>query len=178
MSESTDQVAEETTPVVEDVVEAAPDQPADPVAALTADLQRLQAEYANYRKRVERDRAVAHELAIALVLTELLATLDDIDRAASHNELTGGFKAVADQLTAITNRLGLEKYGSEGDAFDPQIHEALMHETSSDVAIATASKILQPGYKYKERILRPARVAVTEPAEESVSDVVAEPVGE
>ena len=127
MSDSTDQVAEETTPVVEDVVEAAPDQPADPVAALTADLQRLQAEYANYRKRVERDRAVAHELAIALVLTELLATLDDIDRAASHNELTGGFKAVADQLTAITNRLGLEKYGSEGDAFDPQIHEALMH---------------------------------------------------
>jgi len=178
MSESTDQVAEETTPVVEDVVEAAPDQQADPVAALTADLQRLQAEYANYRKRVERDRAVAHELAIALVLTELLATLDDIDRAASHNELTGGFKAVADQLTAITNRLGLEKYGSEGDAFDPQIHEALMHETSSDVATATASKILQPGYKYKERILRPARVAVTEPAEESVSDVVAEPVGE
>ena len=178
MSESTDQVAEETTTVVEDVVEAAPDQQADPVAALTADLQRLQAEYANYRKRVERDRAVAHELAIALVLTELLATLDDIDRAANHNELTGGFKAVADQLTAITNRLGLEKYGSEGDAFDPPIHEALMHETSSDVATATASKILQPGYKYKERILRPARVAVTEPAEEPVSDIVAEPVGE
>jgi len=163
MSESTDQVAEETTPVVEDVVEAAPDQQADPVAALTADLQRLQAEYANYRKRVERDRAVAHELAIALVLTELLATLDDIDRAASHNELTGGFKAVADQLTAITNRLGLEKYGSEGDAFDPQIHEALMHETSPAVKSPTASKILQPGYKFKDRILRPARVAVTDP---------------
>ena len=177
MSESTDQVAEETTPVVEDVVEAAPVQEIDPVAALTADLQRLQAEYANYRKRVERDRAVAHELAIALVLTELLATLDDIDRAASHNELTGGFKAVADQLTAITNRLGLEKYGSEGDAFDPQIHEALMHETSSDVAIATASKILQPGYKFKERILRPARVAVTEPAE-ATEEVIAETVGE
>jgi molecular chaperone GrpE len=162
-NETTDQVVEETTPVVEDVVEAAPEQEIDPVAALTADLQRLQAEYANYRKRVERDRAVSHELAIGAVLTELLATLDDIDRAADHNELTGGFKAVADQLVAITTRFGLEKYGTEGEPFDPQIHEALLHDTSADVAVATASKILQPGYKYKERILRPARVAVTDP---------------
>jgi molecular chaperone GrpE len=176
--ESTEQVEENATPVVEEVAEAAPDQAIDPVAALTADLQRLQAEYANYRKRVERDRAVAHELAIGLVLTELLATLDDIDRAASHNELTGGFKAVADQLIAITSRLGLEKYGTEGDAFDPQVHEALLHETSSDVAVATATKILQPGYKYKERILRPARVAVTEPEATPAPEVIAEPVGE
>jgi len=163
-TEATDQVVEETTPVVDEVVvEAALDQEIDPVAALTADLQRLQAEYANYRKRVERDRAVSHELAIGSVLTELLATLDDIDRAADHNELTGGFKAVADQLAAITTRFGLEKYGTEGEPFDPQIHEALLHDTSADVAIPTASKILQPGYKYKERILRPARVAVTDP---------------
>jgi molecular chaperone GrpE len=163
-------VTEESTPVVEDTVEevievAAPDQETDPVAALTADLQRLQAEYSNYRKRVERDRAVAHELAIGSVLTELLATLDDIDRASQHGELSGGFKAVADQLSSLTNRFGLEKYGTDGEPFDPQIHEALMHDTSADVAVATASKILQPGYKYKERILRPARVAVTEPAE-------------
>jgi molecular chaperone GrpE len=164
MNEATDQVVEETTPVVEEVVaEAAPDQVIDPVAALTADLQRLQAEYANYRKRVERDRALSHELAIGAVLTELLATLDDIDRAADHSELSGGFKAVADQLAAITTRFGLEKYGTEGEPFDPQIHEALLHETSADVAVPTASKILQPGYKYKERILRPARVAVTDP---------------
>lgn len=162
MTDSTSPVDE----VIEEVVEAAaPDQEIDPVAALTADLQRLQAEYSNYRKRVERDRAVAHELAIGAVLTELLATLDDIDRASQHGELTGGFKAVADQLASLTNRFGLEKYGVDGDEFDPQIHEALMHETSADVALATASKILQPGYKYKERILRPARVAVTEPAE-------------
>ena len=148
----------------ETVIEgAAPEQEIDPVAALTTDLQRLQAEYSNYRKRVERDRTVAHELAIGSVLTELLAILDDIDRAADHNELTGGFKAVADQLAAITNRFGLEKYGTEGEPFDPQIHEALLHDTSADVAVATASKILQPGYKYKERILRPARVAVTDP---------------
>jgi len=159
-------VTEETSVeelVVEDV---APDQIIDPVATLTNDLQRLQAEYANYRKRVERDRLVAHEMAIAAVLTELLALLDDVDRAEQHGELTGGFKAVADQLNSITSRIGLAKYGTEGEAFDPQIHEALMHETSSDVAVATASKILQPGYKYKERILRPARVAVTDPAGE------------
>ena len=165
MTEATDQVVEETTPVEEVVVEAAPEQEVDPVAALTADLQRLQAEYANYRKRVERDRAVSHELAIGAVLTELLATLDDIDRAADHNELSGGFKAVADQLAAITTRFGLEKYGTEGEPFDPQIHEALLHDTSADVGVASASKIVQPGYKYKERVLRPARVAVTDPAE-------------
>jgi molecular chaperone GrpE len=160
-----DQPNKETVDALDEEVveEVAPGQETDPVAALTADLQRLQAEYANYRKRVERDRAVAHEMAIGSVLTELLAILDDIDRAAEHNELTGGFKAVADQMATITNRFGLEKYGTEGDAFDPQIHEALLHDTSTDVAIPTASKILQPGYKYKERILRPARVAVTDP---------------
>jgi molecular chaperone GrpE len=155
-------MSEETTEqVVEEVVE--PGQEADPVATLTSDLQRLQAEYANYRKRVERDRAVAHESAVGAVLTELLALLDDVDRAEQHGELSGGFKAVADQLNSITSRIGLEKYGTEGEAFDPQIHEALMHEESAEVSVPTASKILQPGYKYKERILRPARVSVTDP---------------
>ena len=160
---TTNEVVEE---VVEDVVvEEAPGQETDPVATLTADLQRLQAEYSNYRKRVDRDRALAHDMAIGAVLTELLAIVDDIDRAAEHGELTGGFKSVADQIVNTTTRIGLEKYGEVGDAFDPAIHEALMHDTSADVAVATASKILQPGYKYIDRILRPARVSVTEPAE-------------
>ena len=144
-------MTEETTPVVEDTIEdvvvEAPGQETDPVASLTADLQRLQAEYANYRKRVERDRLVSSEMATAAVLTELLATLDDIDRASQHGELTGGFKAVADQLASLTNRFGLEKYGTDGDAFDPQIHEALMHDTSADVAVPTASKILKVSSK-------------------------------
>ena len=135
----------------------------DLTATLTADLQRLQAEYSNYRKRVERDRAVASEIAIAAVLSELLPTLDDLDRAQEHGELTGGFKSVADQLINIVTKLGLEKYGRDGEEFDPQIHEALMHETSSEIQSAVASKILQPGYKFKERVLRPARVAVTQP---------------
>jgi len=159
MSENIDESVDELASDVAAEVE----QTLDLTASLTADLQRLQAEYANYRKRVERDRAVAHELAVASVLSELLSTLDDIDRAAQHNELSGGFKSVADQLINTTTRIGLEKYGVDGDAFDPQIHEALMHETSADVAVPTASKILQPGYKYKERFLRPARVAVTDP---------------
>jgi molecular chaperone GrpE len=161
-------MSEDLVTEVSDVVEesiAEPGQATDPVSALTADLQRLQAEYANYKKRVERDRSLAHELAISSVLIELLPVLDDIERAQSHGELTGGFKAVADQIASATERIGLIKYGQEGDAFDPQIHEALLHDTSADVTTSTATKILQPGYKFKERILRPARVGVTDPEE-------------
>ena len=154
-------MSEETTAEV--VAEEAATESVDPVAALTEDLQRLQAEYANYRKRVERDRALSAEVAISSVLLEFLAILDDLDRAAAHNELSGGFKAVADQVIATTSKLGLEKFGDAPSAFDPNIHDALMHETSADVSETTVTKILQPGYKYKERILRPARVVVTDP---------------
>ena len=136
---------------------------ADPIITLTADLQRLQAEYANYRKRVDRDRSVAAEFSIAAVLAELLPVLDDLDRATEHGELTGGFKAVADRITATVERLGLTKFAEAPVAFNPEIHEALTHEVSKDVSEQTASKILQPGYKFKERIIRPARVAVTDP---------------
>ena len=160
MSENINETVDE---LAQDVAAEVEEESLDLTATLTADLQRLQAEYSNYRKRVERDRAVASEIAIAAVLSELLATLDDIDRAAEHGELTGGFKSVADQLINTTTKLGLEKYGEDGDAFDPQIHEALLHETSAEVTVPTASKILQPGYKFKERVLRPARVAVTDP---------------
>jgi molecular chaperone GrpE len=161
-------MSEDLVTEVSDVVEesiAEPGQVTDSVSALTADLQRLQAEYANYKKRVERDRSLAHELAVSSVLIELLPILDDIERAQSHGELTGGFKAVADQVASATERIGLIKYGQEGDAFDPQIHEALLHDTSANVTTSTATKILQPGYKFKERILRPARVGVTDPEE-------------
>ena len=154
-------MSEETTTEV--VTEEAATESVDPVAALTEDLQRLQAEYSNYRKRVERDRALSAEVAISSVLLEFLAILDDLDRAESHNELSGGFKAVADQVIATTSKLGLEKFGDAPSAFDPNIHDALMHETSADVSETTVTKILQPGYKYKERILRPARVVVTDP---------------
>jgi molecular chaperone GrpE len=130
---------------------------------LTEDLQRLQADYSNYRKRVDRDRAVAHELAVASVLHELLPILDDLDRARTHGELEGGFKSVADQIENAVSKIGLIKFGEAGTPFDPQIHEALMHLTSNEVSEVTATEILQKGYKYKERVLRPARVTVTDP---------------
>lgn len=135
----------------------------DPVAALTEDLQRLQAEYSNYKKRVDRDRLVASEIATAGALLEMLPILDDLDRAGEHGELTGGFKAIADQIQNVTKKLGLEKFGETPSLFDPNIHEALMHETSGAVTETTVTKILQYGYRYKERVLRPARVVVTDP---------------
>ncbi len=135
------------------------------LAERTADLQRLQAEYANYRKRVERDRAAVREQALASVLAELLPVLDDIGRAREHDELTGGFKSVADSLESTAVKLGLTMFGEAGDPFDPNVHEALMHSYSPDVAETTCVQILQPGYKVGERILRPARVAVAEPSD-------------
>ncbi len=130
----------------------------------TADLQRLQAEYANYRKRVDRDRAAVREHAVAGALTELLPVLDAIGQARDHGELSGGFKSVADSLQAALGKLGLVSYGQRGDAFDPKIHEALTHSYSPDVTEDTCVEVFQPGYKVGERILRPARVAVAEPA--------------
>ena len=135
----------------------------DEVAVLTSDLQRVQAEYANYRKRVDRDRITANEITTAIVLSEFLPVLDDISRAEEHGELTGGFKAVADQLETITTKLGLTKFSDVDVPFDPNIHEALMHSTSPDVTETSVTQVLQPGFKFKDRVIRPARVAVTDP---------------
>jgi len=135
------------------------------LAERTADLQRLQAEYANYRKRVERDRLAVREQALANVLTELLPVLDDIGRAREHGELSGGFKSVAESLESAAIKLGLTSYGEDGEPFDPKLHEALMHSYSPDVTETTCVQILQPGYKVGDRILRAARVAVAEPGE-------------
>jgi molecular chaperone GrpE len=134
------------------------------LAERTADLQRLQAEYANYRKRVDRDRVAVREQAVAGTLAGLLPVLDAIDQAREHGELSGGFKSVADSLQSATSRLGLVTYGEKGEPFDPKIHEALTSSYSPDVAEDTCVEILQPGYKVGDRILRPARVAVAEPA--------------
>jgi len=129
----------------------------------TADLQRLQAEYQNYRRRVERDRVTVKEIAAANLLTELLPTLDDIGRARDHGELVGGFKSVAESLETAVSKLGLQQFGKEGEPFDPTIHEALMHSYAPDVTEPTCVAILQPGYRIGERTIRPARVAVAEP---------------
>ncbi|MFC8518297.1 nucleotide exchange factor GrpE [Streptomyces sp. NPDC057257] len=129
----------------------------------TADLQRLQAEFQNYRRRVERDRITVREIAIANLLTELLPVLDDIGRARDHGELVGGFKSVAESLETVAAKMGLQQFGKEGEPFDPTIHEALMHSYAPDVTETTCVAILQPGYRIGERTIRPARVAVAEP---------------
>jgi molecular chaperone GrpE len=166
--EAVDDVDEVIEGIVEDVITAErQDAVADAEARLrerTADLQRLQAEYANYRKRVDRDRAAVREQAVAATLSGLLPVLDAISQARDHGELSGGFKSVADSLQAALGRLGLVTYGKKGDAFDPKIHEALTSTYSPDVAEDTCVEILQPGYQVGDRILRPARVAVAEPA--------------
>ncbi|WP_217210570.1 nucleotide exchange factor GrpE [Streptomyces sp. AC550_RSS872] len=129
----------------------------------TADLQRLQAEYQNYRRRVERDRIAVKEIAIANLLTELLPVLDDIGRAREHGELVGGFKSVGESVETVAAKMGLQQFGKEGEPFDPTIHEALMHSYAPDVTETTCVAILQPGYRIGERTIRPARVAVAEP---------------
>ncbi|GAA4002498.1 MULTISPECIES: nucleotide exchange factor GrpE [Streptomyces] len=129
----------------------------------TADLQRLQAEYQNYRRRVDRDRVTVKEIAVANLLSELLPVLDDIGRAREHGELVGGFKSVAESLETVAAKMGLQQFGKEGEPFDPTIHEALMHSYAPDVTETTCVAILQPGYRFGERTIRPARVAVAEP---------------
>jgi molecular chaperone GrpE len=133
------------------------------LAERTGDLQRLQAEYANYRKRVERDRIAVREIAMANALSELLPVIDDIGRAREHGELVGGFKSVAESLETVAAKMGLQQFGKEGEAFDPLVHEALMHSYSPDVTETTCVQILQPGYRIGDRTIRPARVAVAEP---------------
>jgi molecular chaperone GrpE len=129
----------------------------------TGDLQRLQAEFANYRRRVERDRQAVAEQALASVLVGLLPVLDDIDRARSHGEVDGGFKLVADGLETTLTKLGLTRFGESGEPFDPNVHEAMTHSLSAEATEPTCAEVYQPGYRVGERVLRPARVAVVEP---------------
>jgi molecular chaperone GrpE len=170
-------------PVTGEVREAAGDEPvapapaeevssADPrfdeltaeVAERTADLQRVTAEYANYRRRVDRDRETVLIGARVQFVTELLTVLDDLDRAESHGDLTGPFKAVGDKITAVVQKLGLEPFGLEGEPFDPALHEAVQHDTSDaqGPTVAVLSAVLRRGYRIADRVLRPAMVTVAD----------------
>lgn len=146
--------------------------PAEPsvehqLAERTADLQRLQAEYLNYKRRVDRDREAIRTNAIASVVSALLPVLDDIGRARQHDELYGGFKSVADSLVRALESYGLVPFGEEGDRFDPTVHEAMQHGYSNEVTDMVADQVLQVGYRMGDQVLRPARVTVLEPSEES-----------
>ena len=175
---------DDVTPDAAEVADAAPADEAAPAdvpaasagdAALEAlaaerleDLQRLQAEFVNYRRRVERDRDVARDTAVAGVLEALLPVLDDVHLARQHGDLEGGpFAAIAEKLEAVLTRFGLARYGEPGETFDPAVHEALIHtqaELAEGTTETTVVQILQPGYKAGERILRAARVAVADPS--------------
>ena len=135
------------------------------------DLQRLQAEYVNYKRRVDRDRAVVQEKAIADVLDSLLPVMDDIHAAREHGDLSDGpFAAIADKLESNLGKFGLERFGTVGERFDPNVHEALLHQAwdgtveAQDNDATTIVMVLQPGYRTGDRIIRPARVAVADPA--------------
>ena len=145
---------------------AAPAAEPDPrVVELTADLQRLQAEYLNYKRRVDRDRELVLQNAKYAILSSLLPVLDAIDRAREHGEVEGGFKAVADSLERVVEGQGLHKFGTPGDEFDPTKHEALMHGHSPDVTTSTCQNIVQSGYTIGDRVVRPAQVTVVDPEE-------------
>ncbi len=130
------------------------------------DLQRLQAEYVNYRKRVDRDRLVARDQTVVAMVESLLGVLDDVEAARQHGELADGpFAAIAEKLETALGRFGWERYGMAGETFDPTVHEALMHAHSDEVSEPTVVRVLQPGHKVGERIVRAARVAVAEPGD-------------
>ncbi|WP_458689627.1 nucleotide exchange factor GrpE [Nocardia tengchongensis] len=131
------------------------------LAERTSDLQRLTAEYANYRRRVERDRKVTIDTAKAAVVSELLPVLDDLDRARAHGDLDNGpLKSVADKLVTALQKQGLEEFGSEGEPFDPTLHEAVQHEGSG--ADPVLGMVMRKGYRFGDRVLRHALVGVTD----------------
>jgi molecular chaperone GrpE len=141
------------------------------VAERTADLQRLSAEYANYRRRVERDRETVLVNARVQFVSELLTVLDDLERADAHGDLTGPFKAVADKLIAVVQKLGLEAFGLEGEPFDPSVHEAVQHDpaTVSGPSVTVVATVLRRGYRIADRVLRPAMVAVADRADDGTT---------
>jgi molecular chaperone GrpE len=132
------------------------------LAERTADLQRVSAEFTNFRRRTERERESTVAAAKAAVAGELLTVLDDVERAQSHGDLTGPFKVVADRLTETLQRAGLTPFGAEGDPFDPSLHEAVASDTSPDVAGPTVTTVMRRGYRFGDRVLRAAMVGVTD----------------
>ncbi|MGY1856396.1 nucleotide exchange factor GrpE [Modestobacter sp. SYSU DS0290] len=146
------------------------------LAERTEDLQRVTAEYANYRRRVDRDRVLVVDQAAERFAGQLFPIVDDIERARDHGDLTGAFKVVADRVLGLLDGLGVESFGKPGDPFDPALHEAVLHDTSPEVSEPTATTVLRPGFRRGDRVLRTAMVGVTEP--ESPAPVAEAPVAE
>ncbi len=137
------------------------------LAGLTTDLQRLQAEYLNYKRRVERDRELVRENATYAALVPIIEVLDTIDRAREHGDLDAGFQTVADQLERVVAKQGLTRFGEAGDPFDPSLHEALSHiGQDPEVSVTTCKVIAKAGYRIGDRVVRAAQVLVVDPADE------------
>jgi molecular chaperone GrpE len=146
---------------------------ADKVVELTADLQRVQADFANYRKRALRDQEAVAERAKAGVVSQLLGVLDDLERARSHGDLESGpLKLVADKLLSALTGLGLAAFGAEGDDFDPVLHEAVQHEgDGAEGSKPVIGNVMRQGYKLGDQVLRHALVGVVDTiADESADD--------
>jgi len=171
-----EQMSEHETPVVDEVppVPPVPEVPPVPpvagggdltqqLAERTEDLQRVTAEYANYRRRVDRDRTLVADQAAERFATQLFPVVDDIERARDHGDLTGAFKVVAERVLGLLDGLGVAPFGVAGDPFDPSLHEAVIHDTSSEVSVPTATTVLRQGFRRGDRVLRTAMVAVTDP---------------
>lgn len=151
------ELGDEAAPTEEDAVDA--------LAERTADLQRLQAEYLNYKRRVERDRELVRQNATYHALAPIIEVLDNIDRAREHGPLDEGFRGVAEQLERVVAQQGLTRFGKPGDAFDPTIHEALSHiGEDPDVEVTTCKVIAKAGYRIGDRVVRVAQVLVVDPA--------------
>ena len=167
------EVSQEETPAA-----PAPEEPTaeQQLAERTADLQRLQAEYVNYKRRVDRDRELVRAQGEAKVLESLLTVLDDIARAAQHEQLEGGFKAVADSLQAAVTKHGLETFGAKGDPFDPSLHEAVTHAGESpDVDVTSVELVMRTGFRVGDRVLRTAIVGVVDPVAPAAEPAPEEP---
>jgi molecular chaperone GrpE len=165
-----EQMSEQDTTVAEQVAEPTDDaDTARQLAERTEDLQRVTAEYANYRRRVDRDRQLVVDQAAERFAAQLFPIVDDIERARDHGELTGGFKLVADRILGLLDGLGVQAFGAAGDAFDPALHEAVMHDTSADVEVPTATTVLRQGFRRGDRVLRTAMVAVSDPEQAAAS---------
>jgi molecular chaperone GrpE len=166
----TDAPAAGESPAVEPPVDEAGRQ----LAERTEDLQRVTAEYANYRRRVERDRVVVVDQAAERFAGQLFPIVDDIERARDHGDLTGAFKVVADRVLGLLDGLGVTTFGQAGDPFYPALHEAVLHDTSPDVSVPTASTVLRPGFRRGDRVLRTAMVGVTDPETPAAAASVAD----
>lgn len=174
MTEETPEQQEPQAPAAEADAEVEVEEPTAEVDELattrqeleerTRDLQRLQAEFLNYKRRVDRDRDLIKENATYAALSPITEVLDNIERAREHGPLDEGFRAVADQLERVVAGQGLVRYGTVGDAFDPTIHDALSHVGEDpEVEVTTIKLLAKAGYRIGERVVRAAQVLVVDP---------------